>query len=315
MSDLEGMVTKAHGGFYYVKTPVGQLTCRVRGTLKQVEWESDIIAVGDQVEVTQTKPERGVIEKVLPRRTALSRLAPLPKDKRPIKWAEREQVLVANPDQAVFVFAVREPEPRLRMLDRFLVAAEHAEIDMLVCANKIDLLDDDEDPRHDFGLYEEIGYEVLYTSALTGKGVDELRKRLRGKLSVLAGPSGAGKSSLLNTMQPGLGLKVREISLTVGKGRHTTIVPELLDLEVGGYVADTPGLRSFALWDIVPEELEGLFPEIARFAPDCRYPGCSHLHEPGCAVMAAVERGEIHSTRYESYRLLYEDLASTDWWE
>jgi len=315
LSDFEGMVIKAHGGFYYVKTPAGLLTCRLRGALKQETWESDIIAVGDRVKVTHTRPGRGVLEEVLPRRTVLSRLAPLPKGKRPIKWAEREQVLVANPDQAIFVFAVREPEPHLRMLDRFLVAAERAEIGTLICANKIDLLDGQEDPRHVFGLYEEIGYEVLYTSALTGEGVDELREWLRGKLSVLAGPSGAGKSSLLNTMQPGLGLKVREISLTLGKGRHTTMVPELLELKVGGYVADTPGLRSFALWDIVPEELEGLYPDIAWFAPDCRYPGCSHLHEPGCAVMAAVEGGEVHPTRYESYWLLYEDLASTDWWE
>jgi ribosome biogenesis GTPase len=201
------------------------------------------------------------------------------------------------------------------MLDRFLVAAERAEIDILICANKIDLLADDEDPRQIFGLYEEIGYEVLYTSALTGEGVDELREWLRDRLSVLAGPSGAGKSSLLNAMQPGLGLKVREISRAVGKGRHTTIVPELLELEVGGYVADTPGLKSFALWDIVPEELEGHYPEIAQLAPDCRYPGCSHLHEPGCAVTAAMERGEIHPLRFESYRLLYENVASTDWWE
>lgn len=315
LSDLEGMVIRAHGGFYYVETPTGRLTCRVRGTLKQAEWESDLVAVGDQVKVTQTKPLRGVIEKVLPRRTVLSRQAPLSKGKRPIKWAEREQVLVANPDQGVFVFALREPEPRLRMLDRFLVAAERAQIDILICANKIDLLADDEDPRQVFGLYEEVGYEVLYTSALTGEGVNELRECLRDRLSVLAGPSGAGKSSLLNAMQPGLGLKVREISRAVGKGRHTTIVPELLELEVGGYVADTPGLKSFVLWDIVPEELEGYYPEIARLAPDCRYPGCSHLHEPGCSVMAAVERGEIHPARYESYRMLYEDLASTDWWE
>lgn len=309
------MVIKAQGGFYYVKTPAGQLNCRVRGSLKQAEWESDLIAVGDRVRVASTRPEQGVIEEVLPRRAVLSRQAPLPKGKRPLGWTEREQVLVANPDQAVFVFAVREPEPRLRMLDRFLVAAGRAEIDMLICVNKIDLLDDEEDPRHVFGLYEEIGYEVLYTSALTGEGVDELQEWLRDKLSVLAGPSGVGKSSLLNTMQPGLGLKVREISLAVGKGRHTTIVPELLELEVGGYVADTPGLRSFALWDIVPEELEGLYPEIARSASDCRYPGCSHLHEPDCAVIAAVERGEIHPARFESYWLLYEDLASTDWWE
>lgn len=309
------MVIKAHGGFYYVRTPAGQVACRLRGILKQAAWESDLIAVGDRVRATQTKAGRGVIEEVLPRKAVLSRQATLPKGKRPIGWTEREQVLVANPDQAVFVFAVREPEPRLRMLDRFLVAAERAEIDVLICANKIDLLIDDESPRQVFGLYEEIGYEVLYTSALTGKGVDELREWLRGRLSVLAGPSGVGKSSLLNAMQPGLGLQVRELGRAVGKGRHTTIVPELLELEVGGYVADTPGLRSFALWDIVPEELEGYYPEIAPLARDCRYPGCSHLHEPDCAVLAAVERGEIHPARYESYQMLYDDLASTDWWE
>ncbi len=309
------MVIKAHGGFYYVKASTGLLTCRVRGTLKKAAWESDLIAVGDRVRVTQAKAKQHVIAEVLPRETVLSRQAPLPKGKRPIGWTEREQVLVANPHQAVFVFAVREPEPRLRMLDRFLVAAEHAQIDILICVNKIDLVGEDEAPRQVFGLYDEIGYKVLYTSALTGEGVDTLREWLQGKLSVLAGPSGAGKSSLLNTLQPGLGLKVREISLAVGKGRHTTIVPELLELKVGGYVADTPGLRSFALWDIVPEELEGLYPDIALFAPECRYPGCSHLHEPGCAVIAAVERDDIHPTRYESYQLLYEDLASTDWWE
>ena len=315
MSKVEGMVIKAHGGFYYANTPAGELICRVRGTLKQAPWESDLLAVGDRVRVTSTKPGQGVIEEVLPRRSALSRQAPLPKGKRPLGWTEREQVLVANPDQAVFVFAVQEPEPNLRMLDRFLVAAERAEIDVLICVNKVDLLDDDEDPGCIFGLYEEIGYPVLYTSALTGEGVDELRDGLRDKLSVLAGPSGAGKSSLLNTMQPGLGLKVREISRALGKGRHTTIVPELLELEVGGYVADTPGLRSFALWDIVPEELEGLYPEMVQLASDCHYPGCSHMHEPDCAVIAAVERGEIHAERYESYCLIYEDLASTDWWE
>lgn len=308
------MVFKAHGGFYYVKTSAGRMACRLRGTLKQADWESDLVAVGDRVRVRQTRPGRGVIEDVLPRQTVLSRQATLPRDKRPIKWAEREQVLVSNPDQAVFVFAVREPEPRLRMLDRFLVAAERADIEILICANKVDLVGERE-PLLIFGLYQEIGYEVLYTSALTGKGVDELRERLRDRLSVLAGPSGVGKSSLLNAMQPGLGLKVREISRAVGKGRHTTIVPELLELEVGGYVADTPGLKSFALWDMVPEELEGYYPEIASLAASCRYPGCSHLHEPNCAVMAAVERGEIHPLRYESYQVLYEELAATDWWE
>ena len=315
MLELEGMVIKAHGGFYHVVTPAGELNCRLRGTLKQAEWETDLIAVGDRVEVSETKPGRGIIQRVLPRETSLSRQAPLSKGKRPIGWTEREQVLVANPDQAVFVFAVRQPEPRLRMLDRFIIAAEYAGIDILICANKIDLLAIDEDPRQIFGLYEEIGYETLYTSALSGENVNNLGARLKDRLSVLAGPSGVGKSSLLNAIQPGLGLQVREISRAIGKGRHTTIVPELLKLEIGGYVADTPGLRSFALWDIVPEELEGYYPEIAQLAPDCRYSGCSHRHEPDCAVIAAVEQGQINQARYDSYCVLYQDLASTDWWE
>jgi len=312
---LEGLVIRAHGGFYYVQTDDGLLRCAVRGTLKQAARETDLLAAGDRVQVMPIRPGQGVVEVIHPRQAVLSRQAPLPKGRRPIGWTEREQVLVANPDQAVFVFALKEPEPNLRMLDRFLVAAERAGLGILICANKIDLLADGQDPRQVFGPYREIGYRVLYTSVLTGQGVNDLRTALEGQLSVLAGPSGVGKSSLLNAVQPGLGLKVREISQAIGKGRHTTIVPELLALQTGGYVADTPGLRSFALWDIVPEELEAYFPEIARLAADCRYPGCSHRHEPGCAVTSAVQQGVIHPARYESYRALYQDLAATDWWE
>jgi ribosome biogenesis GTPase len=150
-------------------------------------------------------------------------------------------------------------------------------------------------------VYQRIGYPVLYTSALKGKGVGELRQRLRGKLSVFAGPSGAGKSSLLNRVQPGMALRTAEISQATGKGTHTTVVRELLPLKGGGYLADTPGLKAFALWDIEPDELDGYFREMAPLVRQCDFSDCTHTHEPGCAVRAAVERGEIDPERYDSY--------------
>jgi ribosome biogenesis GTPase len=152
-----------------------------------------------------------------------------------------------------------------------------------------------------FGHYEPLGYPIIYTSALTGRGVDELRTCLAGKLSVLAGPSGVGKSSLMNAVEPGLGLAVSEVSEGTSKGRHTTVVRELFPLEVGGYVADTPGLRALALWDIEPEEIDGYFPELRSLVDECQFSDCTHVHEPGCAVRKAVEAGRIHPARYQSY--------------
>jgi ribosome biogenesis GTPase len=205
------------------------------------------------------------------------------------------------------VFACAQPAPHLRMLDRFLVAAESSHLPSIVCANKVDLIDTEE-AHALFGLYERIGYEVHYTSAKTGQGVDALRARLAGKLSVLSGPSGVGKSSLLNAVQPGLGLLAREVSQATTKGRHTTVAPELLRLEVGGYVADTPGLRSIALWDVEPGELEAYFPDIRPYVAGCEFSDCTHTHEPGCAVRDALERGEIDPARYESFLRLREEV-------
>ncbi len=304
MSELRtGIVLQARSGRHRVQDGANIVTCSVRGRLKKEKLYTDLIATGDWVRWRPTRPGRGVIEEVLPRETQLSRLRPGP-GQIPI-----EHVIVANPDQAVFIFSVRDPAPRLRMLDRLLVIAENNDLPAVVCANKIDLLDDGADAvdeaRRLFGVYEDIGYPVLYTSARSGQGVEALRERLRGQLSVLSGPSGVGKSSLLNAIQPELGLAVREISEATGKGRHVTVSVRLWPLDDGGYVADTPGLREAGLFDIEPEELAWHFVEMRPYLSDCHFSSCIHAHEPDCAVKAAVEMGHVSAVRYDSYcRLL-----------
>jgi ribosome biogenesis GTPase len=186
------------------------------------------------------------------------------------------------------------------MLDRFLVTACASEIPALICANKIDLIGHT-DAKAIFDLYGKIGYCVEYTSAFFGDGIQCLRAHLQGKISVLAGPSGVGKSTLMNAMQPGLGLEVQAVSQSSGKGRHTTVFPQLLPLEGGGWVADTPGLRALDFFDLEPQELEAYFVEIAPLVADCVFSDCSHTHEPNCAVRAAAQRGDIHPLRYESF--------------
>ncbi len=288
-----GLIIRSQSGFFAVQTGNGVLTCHLRGRLKQGKHVGDIAAVGDRVQVTCQSEGSGSIELVEPRRTALVRLDPRPQ-------GIYQQVILANPDQAVFVFACADPRPHLRMLDRFLVIAEKQGLPALIIANKVDLVGQPQAEKL-FGFYRPIGYSIIYSCAKTGQGVDELRNRLTGKVSALAGPSGVGKSSLLNAVQPGLGLAVREISDAVQKGRHTTSVRQLFPLEGGGYVADTPGMRSLALWDTEPEELDGYFPELAPLVSACQFNDCNHKTEPGCAVRAAVEAGTVHPQRYDSY--------------
>ncbi|MBI3739407.1 MAG: ribosome small subunit-dependent GTPase A [Chloroflexi bacterium] len=284
-------MVKAQSGFFTVETGEGLVVCQLRGKLKQGRAVGDIAALGDHVRITVLDDGSGVIEEVEQRKQAIVRLDPRPQ-------GEYQQVLLANTDQAVFVFACAQPNPKLRMLDRFLVIAEKQRVPAVIVANKIDLV---EKPQEIFGIYEPLGYHVIYTSANTGKGIKELKSQLTGKISALAGPSGAGKSSLLNAMQPGLGLAVNEISAAVNKGKHTTVVRELFALEGGGYLADTPGWKSLALWDTEPEELDAYFPELAPLVAKCQFSDCTHTHEPDCAVLKALEAGKIHPERYESY--------------
>jgi ribosome biogenesis GTPase len=304
LTDLrEGIVIHARSGRHRVQdldesaaSALDDLvTCNVRGRLKKEKLYTDLIATGDYVRWRPMRPGRGIIEEVLPRETQLSRLRPGPGQ------FPFEQVIVANPDQAVYIFAVREPPPQLRMLDRLLVIAENNELPAIVCANKMDLLEDTQEARQLFGVYEEIGYEVIYTSAYSGEGIEALRERLQGQLSVLCGPSGVGKSSLLNAIQPDLGLAVTEISDATGKGRHTTVSVRLWPLDEGGYVADTPGLREAGFFDIEPDELAWHFVEMRPYLSDCHFSSCSHTHEPDCSVKEAVEAGRISKMRYDSY--------------
>lgn len=305
---INGRVMSLRSGFYHVFLEDGrEVTCHPRGKLKQRrrdEVREDIIAMGDLVKVTIQSDGKGAIEEVTTRSNALIRSAPSAR-------GEYKQILLANPDQIVLVFSCAQPEPHLRMLDRFLVICEQQEIEVLIAANKVDLVGE-ERARELFGMYEKIGYQVLYTSAVDNLGIEELCDYLKDRLSGLVGPSGVGKSSLLNAVQPSLGLAISQVSESTSKGRHTTVVRRLFPLEVGGFVADLPGIRMLSLWDIEPEELDGYFPELRKLVADCQFSDCSHVNEPGCAVKKAVVDGEVHYERYESYlRMRYGEVE--DW--
>ena len=297
-------MVKALSGFFTVETEEGLIVSQIPGRLKKEWLETDIVTVGDWVTISLNEDGTGTIESVADRRTVLARARPSAA-KRSLD-ADREQVLVANVDQVIYVFSIKNPEPSLRKLDRFLVVAEMNELPAIICVNKLDLVPLQQAVEQ-FQLSEEIGYQVIYTSAKTGLGVAELRQALTGKLSVLSGSSGVGKSSLLNAVQPGLGLSVREVSEATGKGMHTTRHAELFPLEGGGYVADTPGIRGLALFDVEPGELDAYFREIAPLVQFCQFSDCTHRHEPNCAVRAAVAEGEISSHRYQSYLRLREE--------
>lgn len=293
MSSLRGLVIRSQSGFYTVETPDGLFVCRLRGRLKRGRRLGDIVAVGDWVQVTTLPDGSGMIEEVEDRKRKIVRLAPTPR-------GEYQQIIIANPDLAVLVFACARPEPHLGMLDRFLVIAERQGVPLLIVANKVDLVETFM-AQALFEHYQPLGYPVIYSSAKSGQGVEELAGELKGKLSVFMGPSGVGKTSLLNAIQPGLGLEVRKVSEATDKGTHTTVVRQIFSLQEGGHVADTPGLKALALWDIQPEEIDGYFPELRPLVHLCQFSDCTHTHEPGCAVRKAVAEGRVDLRRYESY--------------
>lgn len=303
---MKGTVLLATGGFFDVRTAEATVRCRMRGRLKKERKKTDLCVIGDEVLIRPADEGEGTIEEILPRRTRFSRQQPGRGGAR-----FKEDVLVANLDQVVVVSTFSNPVFRPRMLDRFLVIAEHNDVDAIIIGNKVD---EEEGPevRATLDSYRRLGYRVLFTSAVTGEGIDELRSMLAGKISAFAGSSGGGKSSLINAVSPGLELRVGGTSEAHGKGRHTTRVATLHPLAGGGYVADTPGIRELGTFDIPPEALDRCFPEFEPYLGGCSYRSCRHLGEPGCAVRDAAERGEIGYERYDSYVRMYEDDERPD---
>lgn len=290
-----GRVLSIHGVDSQVIDPHGRtFRCATSGLLKTLSTEQrHVVAAGDIVWFRPEGEDRGMIERIEPRHGVLSRT-----------FRGRQHVLVTNVDQLVIVSSVAEPNLKPNLIDRFLVAAEQNGIRPVICLNKVDLVDA-ADLQPLVGVYGQLGYRVLLISARTGFGMDGLRDVLQGRESVVAGQSGVGKSSLLNVLDPDLQLRVSEVSEDTQKGKHTTTAARLIPLQFGGYVVDTPGIRQFQLWDVIPPEVAGLFRDVRPYVSLCRFPNCTHTHEAECAVKDAVADGRIDARRYESYCYLF----------
>ena len=283
----EGMIIKGIGGFYYVKTDKGVIECRARGLFRKKKITP---LVGDRVKIRILENDMtGYVEEILDRDSVLVRPA------------------VANVNHALIVFAIKNPDPNIWLLDKFLLLAEYQGLDATICFNKIDLIDG-EDIEKLKEVYQNAGYTVVCTSNKTGEGIDRLRERLKDSITVFAGPSGVGKSSLLNRVQPNLELQTGEISKKTKRGKHTTRHAEFMELNIGGWVVDTPGFSSLDLNFINEEELSHYFKEIAHFSQGCKFTGCRHDKEPDCAVKEAVRSGEISEIRYKNYLRFLEEL-------
>lgn len=288
---LRGIIIRAVGGFYDVRTEDGtEYRCSARGRFKK---DGITLYVGDRASITPLTGQEGVLEAVEMRETLL----PRPQ--------------VANVEQVVIVCAPQNPQLSLQLLDRLLVLAENQQLHAIICMNKEDLPHEEAELSLR-KLYESAGYLLIITSAKFGQGIEELKQLLCGKISVLAGPSGVGKSSLLNCIQPGLKLRTGEISERLKSGRHTTRQVELLALDCGGLVADTPGFSQLALVAVSPQKLPSCFPEFLPFAPQCRFNPCRHRDEPDCAVKKAVAAGKIGESRYKNYLVFLDEVLTQE---
>ena len=284
----QGRVIKTYGGYFFVYDFASEEVYRskIRGRLKEEDIE---VIVGDKVEFQELDDGAGIIEDRLDRKNRLFR------------------PLIANVDQVIITLAIKEPDLHFKLLDKLLILAHAAELDIVLCINKVDLVSLAE-AREKVGFYDKIGYKMIYTSAVDNKGIADLKAVMQDKISVFAGPSGAGKSSLLNAVQPDLELQTDDLSDKIKRGKHTTRYVKLLDLEHGGWVADTPGFSRLDVSFIKPRNLQYFFVEFEDYLNQCRFNSCTHSHEPGCKVKEAVEEGKVPAQRYRNYLKLLEEI-------
>lgn len=300
---MQGLVIKNTGSWYTVKTVEGSVVeCKIKGNfrLKGIR-STNPVAVGDHVEIELNSQNTAFITAIGDRKNYIIRKSQ--------NLSKQSHIIAANVDQAFLVVTVERPQTSTTFIDRFLATAEAYSVPVVLVFNKTDLLDDSlmRYQRMMTDLYETVGYKCVAVSAETGEGMDELMEMLRDRITLLSGHSGVGKSTMINRLLPGVNLRTAEISDAHNTGMHTTTFSEMLPLPGGGYIIDTPGIKGFGTFDMEPEELTSYFKEIFRFSKDCRFSNCTHTHEPGCAVLKAIEDHYIAASRYQSYLSMLED--------
>ena len=286
---MQGKIIKGIAGFYYIYAEDGNIyECKAKGIFRKDNFKP---LVGDNVEITVLNEEEkeGSVTSILPRRNSLIRPA------------------VANVDQAFLIFAMENPKPNFLLLDRFLIMMKQQESPAVICFNKKDVGEKEEMEKL-YEIYTGCGYRVVLSSTYEGEGMDEIHEILKGKTTVVAGPSGVGKSSITNCMQGEVQMETGEISKKLKRGKHTTRHSQVIPVEKNTFLVDTPGFSSLYLTDMKEEELRDYFPEFVMYEPQCRFQGCMHIHEPGCAVKKALSEGKISQQRYDNYLALYEEL-------